>query len=167
MLTRSKHRREKEDFQHTQKSLQQFSLCGVGLWPASTSLSRCSDYCADCCGASGSPGSRKLRTRADQRFSTSLLIMRIAGHGYWSLSVVPHTVEYCVNVLAYGHLPRAGRLRRYIAPSFEVRALLKSSCEGEHEAVFIFSFQCKARNCDNLNSSTVIIAGKVDAARQG
>ena len=45
--------------------MQQFSFCGVGLWPAG-------------CGAFGSAGSRKLRTRADQRFSTSLLKMRIA-----------------------------------------------------------------------------------------
>jgi len=50
----------------------------VGLWPASTSLSRCCDYCADCCGASGSAGSRKLRAQADHRFSSSLLKMRIA-----------------------------------------------------------------------------------------
>ncbi len=46
--------------------LQQFSLCGVDLWSAS-------------CGASGSAGSRKLRAQADQRFSPSLLKMRIAG----------------------------------------------------------------------------------------
>ena len=50
------------------KCQQQFSLCSVGLWPASTSLSRCSNYCADCCGASGSAGSRKLRARARSAF---------------------------------------------------------------------------------------------------
>ncbi len=46
--------------------MQQFLLCRVGLWPAG-------------CGASGSAGNRILRERADQRFSNSLLKMRIAG----------------------------------------------------------------------------------------
>ncbi len=57
---------------------QQFSLCRVGLRPVSTSLSRCSDYCADCCGTSGSAVNRKRPTRTDQRFSPSLLKTRIA-----------------------------------------------------------------------------------------
>ena len=68
----------------------------VDLWSASASLSRCSDYCADCCGASGSAGSRKLHAQADQRFSHSLLKMRIAEQfSLWQVSEKTQSMEDC------------------------------------------------------------------------
>ncbi len=71
-----------------------FSLCEADLWSDSTSLSKRSDYCADCCGASDSAGSRKLSAQADQHFSHSLLKMRIAA-----------TTRDGVDVEEFGELP--------------------------------------------------------------
>ena len=57
----------------------------VGLWPASTSLSRCSDYCADCCGASGS--ARESRTSCAGRSSFFLFLAQ--NENCWLLPAFP------------------------------------------------------------------------------
>ena len=81
---------------------QQFSLCGADLWSASTSLSRCSDYCADCCGASGSAGSRNFARR---QISVFLFVAQNENCWWGSQQLKPQNTEYArkVNSLQNHH----------------------------------------------------------------
>ena len=81
--------------------------CGAGLRPASTSLSRCSDYCADCCGASGSAGNRELRALADHHFSP--LLLKMSNRTFDFMQTKPHAggMKACSRWLSEATPPEA------------------------------------------------------------